>query len=37
MAITKNIVEMMNGSITVDSELEKGSTFTVELTLKLQE
>lgn len=37
MAITKNIVEMMNGSITVDSELEKGSTFTVELTLKLQD
>lgn len=37
MAITKNIVEMMNGVITVDSELGKGSTFTVELTLKLQD
>lgn len=37
MAITKNIVEMMNGAITVDSELGKGSTFTVELTLKLQD
>lgn len=37
MAITKNIVEMMNGNITVDSEPGKGSTFTVEFTLKLQD
>ena len=37
MAITKNIVEMMNGIITVESELGKGSTFTVELELKLQD
>ncbi len=37
MAITKNIVEMMNGKITVESELGKGSIFTVELTLKLQD
>ena len=37
MAITKNIVEMMNGSIEVDSEVGKGSTFTVELSLKLQD
>ena len=37
MAITKNIVEMMNGSISVESKLGKGSTFTVELTLKLQD
>ncbi len=37
MAITKNIVEMMNGTISVESELGKGSTFTVELSLKLQD
>ena len=37
MAITKNIVEMMNGKISVESELGKGSTFTVELSLKLQD
>ena len=37
MAITKNIVEMMNGTISVESEVGKGSVFTVELTLKLQD
>lgn len=37
MAITKNIVEMMNGTISVESEPGKGSVFTVELTLKLQD
>ncbi|MCM1105358.1 MAG: response regulator [Blautia sp.] len=37
MAITKNIVEMMNGTISVESEAGKGSTFTVELVLKLQD
>lgn len=37
MAITKNIIEMMNGTISVESETGKGSTFTVELTLKLQD
>ncbi len=37
MAITKNIVEMMNGKISVESELGKGSAFTVEFTLKLQD
>ena len=37
MAITKNIVEMMNGTISVESEMGKGSTFTVEFTLKLQD
>ena len=34
MAITKNIVEMMNGSIAVESEKGVGSTFTVNVTLK---
>lgn len=37
MAITKNIVEMMNGTINVESEPGKGSVFTVELELKLQD
>ncbi len=37
MAITKNIVEMMNGTISVESELGKGSEFTVELSLRLQD
>lgn len=37
MAITKNIVEMMNGTIIVKSKQGKGSTFTVELSLKLQD
>ena len=36
MAITKNIVDMMGGKISVESEKGKGSTFTVELSLKLQ-
>ena len=34
MAITKNIVEMMNGKIEVDSEKGVGSTFAVTVTLK---
>jgi signal transduction histidine kinase/CheY-like chemotaxis protein len=34
MAITKNIVEMMNGTIGVDSEKGVGTTFTVAVTLK---
>ena len=34
MAITKNIVEMMNGQITVESEKGAGSTFTVTVTLR---
>ncbi len=34
MAITKNIVEMMNGSISVESEKGVGSTFTVVIPLK---
>ena len=34
MAITKNIVEMMNGNISVESEKGVGSTFTVTVTLR---
>ena len=34
MAITKNLVEMMNGNILVDSEKGVGTTFTVTVTLK---
>ena len=37
MAITKNIVEMMSGTIHVDSTPGRGSVFTVELSLKLQD
>ncbi|MDE6274639.1 MAG: response regulator, partial [Clostridiales bacterium] len=33
MAITKNIVDLMGGVISVESELDKGSTFTLELEL----
>lgn len=36
MAITKNIIDMMNGTITVESEVGKGSEFKVDLSLKLQ-
>ena len=36
MAITKNIVQMMDGSINVESEQGKGSVFTVVIRLKLQ-
>ena len=36
MAITKNLVDLMNGDIQVESELGKGSVFTVTLPLKLQ-
>ena len=35
MAITKNIVDMMGGSITVASEEGKGSTFTVDLQFRI--
>ncbi len=37
MAITQNIVHMMNGSITVESQLGKGSKFTVTIYLRLQD
>ncbi|MCF0237591.1 MAG: hybrid sensor histidine kinase/response regulator, partial [Sphaerochaetaceae bacterium] len=36
MPIARNIVRMMNGDIKVESELNKGSTFTVSFSLKLQ-
>lgn len=37
MAITKSLVDLMNGSIQVQSELGRGSTFTVRLELRIQE
>jgi signal transduction histidine kinase/CheY-like chemotaxis protein len=37
MSITRNIVQMMNGSIQVESEPGKGTTFTVTVFLKLRE
>ena len=37
MAITKNIVELMNGNISVESEKGKGTTFTVSVTLRNSE
>lgn len=35
MAITKNIVELMEGTISVKSEIGKGSTFTITVNFKL--
>ncbi|MBR1659012.1 MAG: response regulator [Oscillospiraceae bacterium] len=37
MAITKNIVEMMNGDISVDSEKGAGTVFTVNVSLRASE
>lgn len=37
MAITKNIVDMMGGSIQVTSEVDKGTEFTVDLVFPIQE
>lgn len=37
MAITKNLVDLMNGSIRVESKLGEGSTFEVELELRIRD
>lgn len=37
MAITRNIVNMMNGNIKVESKLGKGSRFTVTIFLRLRD
>ncbi len=37
MAITKNLIDLMGGTIRVESELDKGSTFTLELELRIRE
>ncbi len=37
MAITKNLVEMMNGTISVESEKGVGTTFTVTVTLRISD
>ena len=36
MAISKNIIDMMGGTITVQTEKDKGTEFTIRLTLRLQ-
>lgn len=36
LAITKKIIDMMNGTITLQSKVGKGSTFTIRIPLKIQ-
>lgn len=35
MAITKNLIDLMGGTIEVDSEIDKGSTFTLDLSFAI--
>lgn len=37
MAITKNLIDLMGGTISVESELDHGSTFTLVLELRIKE
>lgn len=37
MAITKNLVDLMGGTITVQSQIDKGTVFTVNLTFQVEE
>lgn len=37
MAITKNLVDLMGGTIAVESKLDSGSTFTLDLELRIRE
>lgn len=37
MSITKNLIDMMNGSISVESKLDVGSTFDITLSFKLKD
>lgn len=36
LAVTKNIIDLMNGSIGVESEIGKGSEFTIELSFQIR-
>ncbi len=37
MVITKNLIDLMGGTIKIESELDKGSTFTIGLELRIKE
>lgn len=37
MPITKNLIDMMNGSIRVESEIDKGTVFTVDIPFDIEE